>query len=107
MHMLAIHACIYTSCMHMAMLPVNCHATCVHACMQAIILFFLQTMKIVLVVVVLVACFAAVKCQDAICLSNGLTANGGSLLSCSTAFAVSSPILHATCTLQIEYPLTQ
>ncbi len=55
---------------------VHCRAMCV--------LFFLQTMKIVLVVVALVACFAAVNCQDAPCFANGLL-NNPSLASCNSA----------------------
>ncbi len=59
--------------------------------------FLLQTMKIVLVV--LVACFAAVNCQD--CVANGLIINMG-LLKCNSLLTVSHIIiytLHACNTL--------
>ncbi len=46
-------------------------------------------MKIVLVVVVLVACLAAVNCQDPFCLSNGLRDNAN-LQECNTMLAVTS-----------------
>ena len=48
---------------------------------------FLQTMKIVLVVVILVACFAAVNCQSISCVTNEISNNGNLL--CATMLAVS------------------
>ncbi len=64
------------------------------ACMHVIQTFLLQTMKIMLVVVVLVACFAAVNCQggDLACVSAGVL-NNQNLQTCSTMLAVSSPII--------------
>ena len=81
--------CLYTPCM-------SCmygNATCLYTtvCMHEVILFFLQTMKIVLTVVALVAYFAAVNCQDALCLASGTS---GNLVSCATMFAVSLPTLN-------------
>ena len=60
--------------------------------------FLLQTMKLMLnVVVVLVACFAAVNCQGGLaCVATGV-ANNQNLLTCNTMLAVSSPILHTAC----------
>ncbi len=52
-------------------------------------------MKIVLVVVVLVACFAAVNCQSfaaITCVANGVLSNQN-FLTCNTMLAVSSPII--------------
>ncbi len=52
-------------------------------------------MKIMLVVVVLVGCFAAVNCQSAaagLCVATGLQ-NNQNLVTCSTMLAVSSPII--------------
>ncbi|XP_064388739.1 uncharacterized protein LOC135336803 [Halichondria panicea] len=57
-----------------------------------------MTMKIVLVVVVLVACFAAVNCQDALCLSNGLRDNAN-LQECNTMLATAATNLEAFCQL--------
>ena len=72
---------IMWQCMHASVLMHRC-TMCVHN--YKVILFFLQTMKIVLVVVALVACFAAVNCQDALCFANGLI-NNPSLATCNSA----------------------
>ncbi|XP_064388738.1 uncharacterized protein LOC135336800 [Halichondria panicea] len=57
-----------------------------------------MTMKIVLVVVVLVACLAAVNCQDPFCLSNGLRDNAN-LQECNTMLATAATNLEAFCQL--------
>ena len=74
------------------------YGNAIHAivqCVHEVILFFLQTMKIVVVVVALVACFAAVNCQDATCLVNGVL-NNPSLATCISANNVSLIYIQAT-----------
>ena len=74
------------------------YGNAIHAvvqCVHEVILFFLQTMKIVVVVVALVACFAAVNCQDAACLANGVL-NNPSLATCISANNVSLIYIQAT-----------
>ena len=86
-----MHAVYCDTCIYKFMLSI-CTMSCmygnaIHAvvqCVHEVILFFLQTMKIVLVVVALVACFAAVNCQDALCFANGLI-NNPSLATCDSA----------------------
>ena len=94
-----MHAVYCDTCIYKFMLSI-CTMSCVYGnaihavvqCVHEVILFFLQTMKIVLVVV---ACFAAVNCQDAACLANRVL-NNPSLATCISANNVSLIYIQAT-----------